>query len=291
MQSHRYACCASTLAVGLFLATTLAPAASANDFSVVGDAAKGADRALIIDFAVVEPAQYIVFALGNSQTDLFNPIADPTVRLVTAGNQVVDTVDDWSDHLSSKTVLEAFDEFGVFLEAGEAAMVVKLNPGSYRMFVENGIAAYGKTRAGITRWGGGSGEGVGGNTPTPKVKPGKWSGPGNGIVPTCLNVSEDGKRLTPHASNCSDAMPFSILGPFSCGASLFGDEQLAKDVPIDENGEFKVSVTSNAPWATTIVEATGKFTDGAVSGTVKSTQAFMTPPVVLECAWNASPAL
>ena len=168
-------------------------------------------------------------------------------------------------------------------------MVVCLNPGAYRMYVENGVPAYGKTRAGITRWQGGSGDGVGGNTPPPAIKPGKWSGPGNGDIETCLNVSSDGKKLTPSGSNCPDAVPFNILGPFSCGLSLFGDNQLSKDVPINSDGTFTVQLSKNAPFATSTIEVSGTFTGSKVTGKLKETLALSTPPRVLECEWSATP--
>lgn len=272
--------------MGVILTLIWLPAATANDFSVVGDAAKGVNRVLVLEFALQEPGQYILFALGPSQTDLSNPIADPKLSLLTNGNQLVDSVDNWSEHPSSRAVIEAFDEFGVFLQATEAAMVVRLQPGPYRVLVENGVPVWGKTRTGITRWDRKTDGNVGGNVPAPKVKPGLWQGTGDGNLSSCLFVSGDGSRLTSTGSNCGNGSAISISS--ACG-SLILHPVLDPDVPISDEGIIEVATTANYPWAPTITKVTGKLDGGKASGTLTKTLTFLSSPQVSSCEWTASP--
>ena len=270
------------LAAALILALPLFSQETSNDVVVVALAGPEGPGGLAIELNVVKAGQFAVFALGTS-AELPNAAKDPRLTLEDSTGTVIDSVDDWGDHSSRSAVIKAFDDFGVWLEAPEAAMVVRLTAGIYTVKVTNKGFVWGTVRAGVTSWNESAGPDVGGNIPSTGIAPGLYEGRGPGFY-GCLYVSSDSLRLTSRGSRCfqdddndrDDPESFNVeydnvlTGP--CGDDD-GNLNWDFDVPINSDGTFKIVNSFASFWASINIEATGRFstTGKSVSGEFRKT--------------------
>jgi hypothetical protein len=256
--------------------------AAAKDFSATADAGTGVDRAVFLDFTLneVEAGRHLIFALGPTlaQQGAERVAQDPKLRLF-KGGELLDEVDDWESHASATAVAEMTKAGGGLPTATEAAMVLNLTAGTYRILVENNAPSFGKVQFGVTRdtVQGGEVPPTDGDGDDPGIKGGLWLG-NTSSFQGCANLSPDGTKITLNGSGCRqqgnnqnqnndpDAINIQIEQWItgSCGDDD-GYLDWDGDIPINDNS-FEVVDNTAQPWFPVSIRVTGTFENGVLKG-------------------------
>lgn len=235
--------------------------------------------------------KFLVYGLGPTLKNfgVTNPVKDPKIllwRLASDGTiqEEVGRNNNWEKHASADAVAEALKSFNSTIKEREAAMVVSLAPGVYKLGVRVAGGPSGRGGAGAVTWNGGTGGGGSG-----AITPGVWDG-GTANYGVCLNVASDGSKLTSRGSLCKDGDAFRI--DFDSG--LNGDcgdndgyMNISGDINIINNKFTRNLRNVTGGWGPTIdLKITGTFSGDRVSGTFTKTI------FGGECTglWEASPA-
>lgn len=229
-----------------------------------------------LGFILDEPQQLVLYGVGTSRQEDITSLSDTKITLYRVGDggilEEVDSNDNWQDHPSANQTREALERFNASLDPLEAAMVLSLTSGSYRLVVEPGsTGGFGYASAGAAQFTGGSGPGVGPGDG--EIQGGPWVGK-TSTYEVCFNVAPDGSRLTPNGSQCGDGGNSYDVNFFE--GSLSGDPKCADidfDVDWDETGIPIVNNRFEHFQSLSFLgnyRLEGTFADGVLNGTVSA---------------------